>query len=88
MKHTPGPWFTEVGTARVLSDDARATIICEVTGAPNNPATIADARLIAAAPDLIAAALECVEMENEPRFLYGAIKSLKAAISKATGEDV
>lgn len=52
-KHTPGPW--KVVGMEVHACDDRATVVCEVTGASTNPVAVADARLIAAAPEMLAA---------------------------------
>lgn len=55
--HTPGPWVVRAtGRILVLASDQRETIVCEVTGASSNPTAVADARLIAAAPELLEAA--------------------------------
>ena len=85
-KHTPGPWAVTLmpaGKAKVV--DSHGFIIANVTGGPYAQGHI-DARLMAAAPDLLAAAQYAVAMEDEPRFLYEAIRDLRAAIAKATGE--
>lgn len=56
MATTPGPWRVDPDDATsVLASDDRVTIVACVTGASSNPVTVADAHLIAAAPDLLAA---------------------------------
>jgi len=57
-KFTPGPW--EVDATRILANDERRTVVCEVTGSIKYSSTQADARLIAAAPDLYAAAVAAI----------------------------
>ena len=67
MKHTPGPWhWHDLGTDWVISDSAGNSAIV----APDRKPTPANARLIAAAPDLLAA-LEmlnslCAKQERFP----------------------
>lgn len=93
--HTPGPWH--VSTKRPLaSDDSDEINRIEfyVFAKKGNVATIptdlllhvnqdaeANARLIAAAPDLLAACKGAVEDGDD----YRAMKRIKAAIAKAEG---
>jgi hypothetical protein len=53
---TRGRW--RVDFPRIIADDARETIVCEVTGAEANPIARADAVFIAAAPDVAEKARE------------------------------
>ena len=82
-KHTPGPWVLESPESggRVLAQDERATIIHTPTGSPFNELVIADARLIAAAPDLLEA-LQAMLSIGQPD---GLAENARAAIAKATG---
>ena len=89
-KHTPGPWVLESPESggRVLAQDERATIIHTPTGSPFNELVIADARLIAAAPDLLDALEELANGYKGNRWDVGLvprIKKARAAIAKATG---
>jgi hypothetical protein len=100
-KHTPGPWIVDTAdSVRVLANDTRATIVANVTGAVSNPTAIADARLIAAAPDLLAACRvfanlsEYRNLINEMAMVLrpyerdafkAAFQSASAAIAKAEG---
>jgi hypothetical protein len=91
-QHTPGPWKVKAGTNAVLA--GRKQICSHVNAASALPVNIledqeiaqANARLIAAAPDLLEAlqdalcALECCGKD------YPAASKAKAAIAKATGE--
>ena len=94
MAHTPGPWHidTEDGGARILDDDE--LIIAGIYGfsAPDRDGQEdANARLIAAAPDLLAALkglLESIQdVERETNTMYGtldgALADARAAIAKA-----
>lgn len=60
-KFTPGPWHAV--HLEVRAKDARETIVCQVTGAMSNPATVADARLIAAAPELYEALRDIAKLK-------------------------
>lgn len=96
FKGTPGPWRVDEEGCRVLATDNRSTIICEVVGSMSNPTVAAEARLIAAAPDLLEA---LVELFTDYKLLadsgdagnwsledLDAGKKAIAAIAKATGE--
>ena len=82
-KHTPGPWkvnyakFNEVKT----SDGARVATCSNLNGLVNLQA---NARLIAAAPELLDALIECLECEFAVTD-KSAIAKAQAAIAKATG---
>lgn len=93
-KHTPGPW--EVGpvddtvVTHVGADGVRL-VVAEIDGDYNQPETWpimeANARLIAAAPEL----LEALDrIQNWPRVFDGLraedVAFARAAIAKATGE--
>ena len=90
--HTPGPWQAiewtcHAPTTVVVDDDAvvtkkRVVADCDTT---------ADARLIAAAPDLLVALEEMVKAFNvyAPKYgsgEYNCVIDARAAIAKATGE--
>lgn len=88
FKHTPGPW--SVGTT--LADDKLAiihdgdSVMAILTTCPPK---MRDARLIAAAPDLLEAleALDALWSESEAQGVdfSAAIAKARAAIAKATG---
>lgn len=90
-KHTPGPWSTasdpchfDSQTTVVAANGAR---VAEVTGSAFDEAE-ANARLIAAAPDLLEACKAFVAhypMGTNP-FLDDAFRAARAAIARATGE--
>jgi hypothetical protein len=85
-KHTPGPWCAMSNA--VYSDD---TAVCMITSYRDmTPRQTANARLIAAAPDLLAALWGMVTSFHavewmEPHMRESADKA-RAAIAKATGE--
>ena len=81
--HTPGPW-KHVAVAGGWDGVANSTgaVICKL--AENNPA---NARLIASAPDLLAAG-EAVLARWGNGNLSAAIQQLAAAIAAARGESV
>ena len=101
-KHTPGPWHTtpnwKTGDLTIFSPDAvEKGVIGTVNMSRNNSADYAaNARLIAAAPDLLVAAVNAtIRMRVMRERLRDAglfcscadeIDDLDAAIAKATGK--
>ena len=98
-QHTPGPWKA----AHAIQDDAAARYIWSVTdkatGHRELIATIpyaegdhinADARLIAAAPDMLAMLHEVIELLNNPDAdgtdANRVERQILAVIAKATGD--
>ena len=89
-KHTPGPWVADLQTEQVYSEEG--VIVYELG------TNEADARLIAAAPDLLGSLEDCVsELElyantHHPKGADGArdhmvkIMLARSAIAKARGE--
>lgn len=89
-KHTPGPWKIERGYSTIIKSIGPC-FPDEYAGSTWLEVTEADARLIAAAPDLLRALSNLIETittpyasEVETRL---AIKDAKIEISKATGEN-
>lgn len=70
--HTPGPW---IRGARLLDVCAGASVVATVACASSHPATEeqahANARLIAAAPDLLAALEQCLTGDGANCLAYG-----------------
>jgi hypothetical protein len=105
MKHTPGPWEAHFEEAYFVTgpDLGRVAMMMNIKGARglggrrSGDESAANARLIAAAPDLLAA-LEGLEKEfrriypiyysSEPwcHETNAPLKVARAAIAKATGE--
>ena len=78
-KHTPGPWTYEPGDSMECGGIlAPARMVCDFIEDPNE----ADARLIAAAPDLLESLEYAIRMVPE----LATVPGVKAAIAKATGE--
>ena len=93
-KHTPGPWAVDL-TPSAINVDSDMGGICQVFGADNpDDETIPNARLIAAAPDLLSAcrmALGDITQtvnydEGDPQTL-ATVAAIEAAIAQATGEE-
>lgn len=98
-KHTPGPWLAEVSAAKVAwiqgSNGEWAALACGETDA----SAAANARLIAAAPDMLEALTALVERDARvdggtlllPIGNHGTavavLNRARAAIAKATGGD-
>ena len=109
MRHSPGPWeHNNAGLiyGQVSGDDDEAPFVCDVIDDPAmqalgicSPTEKANAALIAAAPELLAAAKECLKLEKARRkdlknaalspaaqFCDKRIAKIQAAIDKAEGK--
>lgn len=90
-RHTPGPWTATLGyTPTVKAGDtllAAPSARADDLGGRQLSELHANARLIAAAPDLLAACEEALRLLEDQR-LYDATtdEMLRAAIHKAKGE--
>ena len=90
MKHTPGPW--RIGTAPPNGEQAIGTIrgmmvAVATTGVGMEKETLANARLIAAAPELLEALRGMLEVFGD-EFGIGSSETCdaaRAAIAKSTG---
>lgn len=87
--HTPGPWraveWTCHDATSVLAGDRQQIAECSGFGRDTRESAIADARLIAAAPELLAVAQLLVQA-NCPEAVAFATQRAHAAICKAIGE--
>jgi ABC-type branched-subunit amino acid transport system substrate-binding protein len=86
-QHTPGPWTTDgsahSGDLDVISPAGRITLIdCEFSDESEDVLT-ANARLIAAAPDLLAALMDVLDADGDLDAMD--FNRYRAAIAKATG---
>lgn len=91
-QHTPGPWHLSKGKNYVrklsptLTDAPQDYNICELNCMVGNPEFEANARLIAAAPDMLEALEEIAANWGNPARALKRLASVKAAIAKARGE--
>ena len=96
-KHTPGPWFafSDVCGTRVVADGVGFEPPYRLRpGSGKDPQQVADAHLIAAAPDMLDALemfahAEAVASTNASRSFgvyVDAMEAARAAIKKARGE--
>lgn len=87
--HTPGPWLTRESATHVTVTNARGDAV--FNDDKRIPGVIADARLIAAAPELLEALCKLVEIEDGTGMAVigwtEAMETASAAIAKATGGD-
>lgn len=86
--HTPGPWRTDGWT--IIAGNAINIAYTRTAIAEREEEQQANARLIAAAPDLLAALLELLRLWDEDdmdQCVYDRAESLaRAAIAKAVGD--
>lgn len=70
MSHTPGPWLLQLGGTKAAITTATDNDIIELkpTSAEGRAYWISNARLIAAAPDLLAACEEALRVLTTGRF--------------------
>ena len=86
--HTPGPWYTMgagVYTGSAQNDNIAHIATAHFYGVPGDP--MANARLIAAAPELLAALQLLVRGDGQPDECARAMRAARAAIARATGAD-
>lgn len=89
MKHTAAPWyFSNEGVLRVRAKDDDE-VVCSYAGYENCEREYANAKLIAAAPDLLEALQDLLirVADDEEYGPEHAITRARAAISKALGEE-
>lgn len=91
-KHTPGPWVARAdGPANWVIRSVDYGDIVHRNCYPNpkvDTTTEADARLIAAAPDLLEACMAARYDTHTPEGITEANKLIKAAIEKALGKTI
>ena len=81
-EHTPGPWLIDTETGVVVSRSDSLHVVASTF--PHNRA--ANGRLIAAAPDMLAALERARVHMNCPTKELAAILVVEAAIAKAKGQ--
>lgn len=91
MKHTPGPWSYWNGICspggRVTQDET-GTHIAIPTVYANAQLTDANARLIAAAPELLDALKSVLDMASSGKTNFGLLEYARSVIAKATGKEM
>lgn len=67
MKHTTGPWHTEIDKYgdEIMVYAHPNKFICKAIGSSSMPVNIANAKLIAAAPDLFEALVDLLEWSRK-----------------------
>ena len=92
MAHTTGPWKVDSGEALKVRNNSGsiATVMqTHLTGRRSNDETMANARLIAAAPEMLEALHNMAELARpymRDDVQLQALQDARAAITKATGE--
>ena len=88
MPHTPGPWEADGLSGKFISagKPGHEKIIAEVTRRRESFEARDNARLIAAAPDMVAALEHAVDSFEDDLQFRGDLRILQAAIAKAKGE--
>ena len=84
-KHTPGPWTTRESATHVTVTNARGDAVFHDD--KRIPGVMVDARLIAAAPELLEALQSVLDNCLDSEGLCAAHAKARAAIAKATGEN-
>lgn len=87
--HTPGPWYVRGDQGQLLWCDARHIYAPEASNrCVDAKVSLADARLMAAAPDLLAACTTVLDaLEFHYPSMHHSIGVLRSAIAKATGKE-
>ncbi|MDH0357081.1 hypothetical protein [Morganella sp. GD04133] len=80
FKGTPGPWYTSNEGRLLVRDEEWQCVITDSIGCNGDEEEVANARLIAAAPDLLEALIEL-------RKLVAHHNQADAAINKALGRE-
>ena len=90
IKHTPGPWrvWTPPPNGEQCIGDSKGLMVAVATTGITFNETLANARLIAAAPDLLEALQAIIESvdRNGAAILTELESAARAAIAKAQGE--
>jgi hypothetical protein len=90
-EYTPGPWVLYADTPSVdpnwhiVTNASRMRVVCNVHIEPSNAVDLANARLIAAAPELLAALRKLIDFQAETKHAVPLVylEAARAAISKA-----
>lgn len=82
IKHTLAPWYasaSQFGYVTAIDNYGNPVTVCTTR-------TEADARLIAAAPDMLAALVLLIHGDGKPDECPRALAAARAALAKAKGE--
>jgi hypothetical protein len=89
MKYTPGPWkVVDISDPMVYPEDG-STPICLITGMYHKPRKYANAKLIAAAPELLEACEDMIATAEEVGLsidFMTSIGKMRLAVAKAKDE--
>ena len=85
-KHTPGPWFSQYDDNGFYEIGSEAVSLRLAFTFGEGDTDEANARLMAAAPDLLEALNAMVEYTSSQEYDHAAVKQACAAIAKAKGE--
>lgn len=102
MKHTAGPWiaktYSRVRSSDLVRIETETDLICEIHNLfrgydgdliqNGENEKQANARLIASAPELLAALQACFESGQLTPLTPNVLRQARLAISKATGEEM
>ncbi|WP_143322750.1 hypothetical protein [Candidimonas nitroreducens] len=91
--HTPGPWIYYADTPsadpnwHIVTTANRMRVLANVHIEPGNGMDVANARLIAAAPDLVdALRVAYSDIRRLPGYTIDMLGRIEAAIARATGD--
>ena len=87
-KHTPGPWYAHHSKGWLVVESDNENLCVKVEKGSTAQKHMADAKLIAAAPELLAVVKELEESADywsEYDVPLGIVYRMRAAIAKATG---
>jgi len=88
--HTPGPWWTRAGSwnayGKVSAKGGAVALLEPRTRTPDDPEMEANARLIAAAPDLLRCLRAFVENPASWQIDAGHVKRALRVIAKVEGD--
>lgn len=86
FKGTRGPWFVSNEGVLLVRDESGLSIVAKYIGYPNDDEEVANANLIAAAPEILEALQEIVTYHFGKTATAPAYLKAKAAIAKALGK--
>lgn len=84
--HSPAPWKREIRFGPWIVDANGATVVTLANASLAEPVTDANANLIAAAPDLLAALKGMLDQPEDPINYDRMMMQAEAAIAKAEGK--